>query len=116
MSAGSHRIYAVYNGKPGQFRASTSEPVIQQVNKLKQKIIFKLPSPGSYPEILLKATADPSNLPVSFSSHSNNCSIEGDKLKITGQGMCVVKASQTGNDAYYPAHPVIRHLKIKNMP
>ena len=106
LPTGNRSIKAVYSGVPGQFRKSTSEPVIQHVKKLKQSINFKIVFPN------LLATAKPSGLPVSFSTHSKNCSIVGNRLRFNGSGNCVVKASQAGDDIYLPAPPVVQHVKV----
>jgi hypothetical protein len=58
----------------------------------------------------VSATAS-SNLPVSFSA-SDNCTIAGTQVHITGVGSCTITASQGGNSNYNPATPVARTIAI----
>jgi hypothetical protein len=79
-----------------------------------QTIVFDaLPDRTSIdPPFTVAATAS-SGLPVSFSvGPSDQCTISGDTVTITGVGMCTVTASQAGDDAYAAAPDVSRTFAI----
>lgn len=65
--------------------------------------------------ITLKATASPSNLPVSFSA-SGPAQIQGNTLVISGAGTVVVTATQPGNATYGPAPPVTQSFTVAPAP
>jgi len=60
---------------------------------------------------LLTATAS-SHLPVRFSIASGPAIIDGQTVIVTGAGKVTIRASQEGNDDYYPAHKVERYFNI----
>ena len=61
--------------------------------------------------ILLNANAS-SGLPVSFELISGSASLLGNELTVNGLGEITVKASQDGNDSYFPAADVIQSFMI----
>ena len=64
------------------------------------------------PNFTVSATAS-SSLPVSFSvGASDQCTIAGSTVHLTGAGSCTVTASQGGNGNYLAASPVSRTFAI----
>jgi hypothetical protein len=60
---------------------------------------------------LLTATAS-SHLPVQFSVASGPAIINNQTVILTGSGKVIIRASQVGNDDYYPAHEVERYFNV----
>ena len=90
------------------------------INKTPQTITFAQPAPtpfGSSP-VALVATST-STLPVGFTA-SGPCSISGTSaaptLTASGAGVCVVTASQPGNETFAPATDVQRLVTITKSP
>lgn len=69
--------------------------------------------------IPLTATAS-SSLPVTFSVHSGPATLSGNNLTITGVGIIVVEAYQSGNASYNPVYQArsfrVNHLPHNNVP
>jgi hypothetical protein len=79
-----------------------------------QTITF--PNPGNKtfgdPDFDLTATAS-SGLPVTYTvGVSDDCTVSGNTVHITGAGSCTITAHQAGNDSYNPAPDVSRTITI----
>jgi hypothetical protein len=61
-------------------------------------------------DFTVSATAS-SGLPVSFSA-TDNCTVSGNTVHLTGAGFCTITASQAGNATYAPAADVSRTFTI----
>jgi CSLREA domain-containing protein len=84
------------------------------VGRTQQTITFAAPaSPVSYgvSPIMLSATAS-SGLPVTFSILSGPATVSGNTLTITGVGLIVVAANQSGNADYFPAPQVAQTIVV----
>jgi hypothetical protein len=64
------------------------------------------------PPFVLQATAS-SGLPVSFAVAEGPAVLSGTTLRLTGPGTVVVRASQAGNDYYFPAANVVRMFVVR---
>src|SRR6185436_9584639 len=62
------------------------------------------------PDFTVSATAS-SGLPVSFSA-TDNCTVSGNVVHLTGAGSCTITASQAGDATYAPAVDVSRSFAI----
>src|SRR6185503_14809733 len=62
------------------------------------------------PDFTVSATAS-SGLPVSFSA-TDNCTVSGNVVHLTGAGSCTVTASQAGDATYAPAADVSQTFAI----
>jgi CSLREA domain-containing protein len=83
------------------------------INKAGQTITFAPLSSRTYgdADFSVSATANPSNLPVSFGA-AGQCSVTGNLVHITGAGSCTITASQGGNSNYNAAPNVPQTFTI----
>jgi hypothetical protein len=112
LGAGSHNVTADYSGATG-FSASTGT-LTQVVGKGSQTITFAALANKQFndPDFTVSATAS-SGLAVSFSvGASDQCTISGSTVHITGVGSCTVTASQGGDANYNAATSVSRTFSI----
>ncbi|HQU81559.1 MAG TPA: MBG domain-containing protein [Pyrinomonadaceae bacterium] len=95
----------------GDNNYNAASNVIREVaaSKLSQTIEFEQPaSPATFGTSFTVAPTSDSMLTVSVSA-SGGCEISGDTVTMTsGTNACVLTASQTGNDNYETADPVVR--------
>jgi hypothetical protein len=115
LSAGSCTITA---SQPGDDDYNPAADVQQSfaIHKAGQTITFAALADKAFgdPDFTVSATAS-SGLPVSFSVGStDNCTIAGTTVHITGSGTCTVTASQAGNGNYNAAPAVSRTFAIRN--
>ena len=92
-------------------RSFIVNPVIQKSNQLIsfQAIPDKLTTDSPF---TINATAT-SGLPVGFSVLSGPASISNNQIRLNGtEGTVIIRASQTGNDQYFPAPNVDRPFKV----
>lgn len=85
------------------------------VNKADQTITFNDPPPKTFgdPDFSLSAFST-SLLPVSFtSSDTSAATISGNAVHITGAGVTILTASQSGNNRYHPAVKATRRLRVE---
>ena len=64
------------------------------------------------PDFRLDAKAS-SGLPVEYEAH-DNCTVRGNVVHMTGIGLCVITASQSGSVDFNPATPVMQALVISD--
>ena len=64
------------------------------------------------PDFRLDAKAS-SGLPVEYEAH-DNCTVRGNFVHMTGIGLCVITASQSGSVDFNPATPVMQALVISD--
>jgi len=101
---------------PGADLSSIINPLIQWIPgpRQSQTITFAILPGRTYgdPPFAVSATAS-SGLPVSFTvGATDNCSISGTTVTITGAGTCTVTAHQPGNTSYSPAPDVSQSFAI----
>jgi hypothetical protein len=84
----------------------------QTVDKASQTITFDElgDKTESDPDFTVTATAS-SELAVAFTA-TNQCSVSGTTVHLTGDGNCTITASQSGNMNYHPAADVVRSFTI----
>ncbi len=113
LTAVSHAITAAYGGDTN-YLTSTSDPVLQNVNKADQTITFNPPATKIYGDLpfVLSATGGASGNSVTFAVTSGPGSITGSTLTITGAGSIVVTASQGGNANYNAAADVQKTIAV----
>jgi MBG domain/MBG domain (YGX type) len=110
-NAGSYAVVASLSNANYQATDASGTLVIAKAN---QTITFNALANKTYgdPDFTVSATAS-SGLPVSFSvGASDNCTISGATIHITGAGSCTVTASQGGNSNYNAAPDVSRSFSI----
>lgn len=86
-------------------------------NDPSQRISFEQPEDKVYgaPAFALNATAT-SGLPVSYQAITNNISITGNMVTVTGTGVATIRATQAGDNFYVPAAPVEISFNIARAP
>jgi gliding motility-associated-like protein len=112
-SAGTAEIMALQSGN-GTYAPARYIRTIT-VNKADQTITFQDPGPKTFgdPDFSLSAVST-SLLPVSFtSSDPSVATISGNVVHITGAGVAILSASQSGNNLYYPAIDVTWTLRVE---
>lgn len=110
------RALSEVNGNPWTTAAELDVFTSACSAKLTQFINFNAPGDkqSNAPAFDLTATAS-SGLPVSFTLLSGPATLSGNRITLNGQtGTVVIRASQGGNTAYYPATPVERSFNVVN--
>jgi len=112
IKAGECSVSANQAGGNGYMPATARQLFV--IPKQLQKVIFR--NPGSLPldttPVPLAATSDIPNHPVTFSSSTPTvCTVSGNTMTKVGNGMCVVTATQAGDDIYATT-TVVRNIPI----
>jgi len=101
---GSYAVVATLTNDNYAASPMTGTLVISSVPKIDQTITFGALSGKTYGDAAFDVSATASSgLPVSFSIVSENATISGSTITITGAGTVTVRASQAGNDTYNAA-------------
>jgi hypothetical protein len=84
------------------------------VTKAEQKIIFTRPSDSpARTQVPLHATADPSGLPVAFTSSTTDvCTVTDQTASTLKPGICTITATQDGNDTWAAATNVQHSFRV----
>ena len=84
------------------------------VTKAEQKIIFtRPPDSPARTQVPLHATADPSGLPVSFTSDTTDvCTVTHQTASTVKAGTCIITATQDGDDTWAAATPVKQSFTV----
>ena len=96
-------------------QASTQTIPLKGTALLSQSVVFLLPSSGHFnpaPTDLKIYAAATSGLPVSFKIVSGPAKLSGSVVTLTGAGMVVIQASQSGNASYAAATPVTKSIAV----
>jgi hypothetical protein len=112
-SVGAKTLTATYAGD-NNYQSNTSAGVPHQVSQASQTITFG-PLSNRHPAdppFTVNATAT-SGLPVTFAvGATDQCTISGNTVSLTGSGNCTVTASQPGNTNFLAAPSVSQHFTI----
>jgi DNA/RNA endonuclease G (NUC1) len=97
-------------------RTSTEATVSITINKLDQEITFgALPNKTYGDADFTVSASSPSGLPVTFAA-TENCTVTGTTVHITGAGACTITASQNGDASYNAALPITQGFTINAAP
>jgi hypothetical protein len=111
-NAGTYDVVATFPGNANYAQATGSGTIA--IGKADQTITFAAPPDRTFgdPPFTVSATAS-SGLAVAFSvGASDNCTIGGSTVTLTGAGSCTVTAAQAGDPNYKPAPSVARPFAI----
>lgn len=108
---------AVYNDLDGtrNDKGTYGGPGLKQFPKASQTISFGPVTNCVYgtPSVALSASAS-SGLPVAFSVLSGPANLSGNTITVTGAGVIVLNASQTGDANFLPAPDVVQSFTVSN--